>query len=70
MKKAEQLSPRLKAFCTLLRMTHPRDWCLIHNTMRAAVADGEISKAEEDHYRQMVDRLLNKWRKKSKKNSR
>lgn len=70
MKKAEQLSPRLKAFHTLLLLTHPSDWYLIHNTMRAEVAEGVISKAEEDQYRQMVDRLLNKWRKKAKKNRR
>lgn len=70
MKKAEQLSPRLKAFYTLLLLTHPSDWCLIHNTMRSAVAEGEVSKAEEEQYRQMVDWLLNRRRKKANKNSR
>ena len=70
MKKLEKLSPKLKAFYVLLLMTHQSDWCLIHTTMRAEVAEGVISKAEEDQYRQMVDRLLNKWRKKSKKNRR
>lgn len=67
MKKLEKLSPKLKAFYVLLLMTHQSDWCLIHATMRSAVAEGEISKAEEEQYRQMVDELLAKRMKKAKK---
>lgn len=67
MKKLEKLSPKLKAFYVLLLMTHQSDWCLIHTTMRSAVAEGEISKAEEEQYRQMVDELLAKRMKKAKK---
>ena len=52
------MNERLSALKYILIMTDEDDWPLIHDTVRNEVRNGEISKEEEQQYRQMVDDML------------